>query len=98
MQMPVQDDWCVLIEENTAAGEYSVWALTHVRVFRSRADAVLDASIMARQYQPRILGKIVGRWIFRTGEDIWTVQVRGKAAFLTRDVHFRISVAKPEPV
>jgi hypothetical protein len=93
--IPVDGDWCVLIEENSGGGEYVRWQLSHVRKFRNRADALTDAAIMARRYEPKHPLRDRGRQIFRTGEDRWTVQVLGASG---KTFHFTVTVARPEPL
>ncbi len=85
------DRWCVLIEETVGSGGYARWELTQIKSFGNRPDALAEAANLARGYEPENPAKPSGRRIFRTGEDLWTVQVRG-----AKDFHFRVTVAKPE--
>lgn len=81
----------MLVEENIGS-DARIWGLSHVRTFPTREAALTDGAMMARQYQPRHPMSERGRRIYRTGEDIWTVQVQG----VTRTFHFRLSVARAE--
>lgn len=92
MSNTAQGDWCVLVEETTGQAEGQRWSLTHVRPFRTRAEALMDASMMVRRYKPQHPAREKGRQIFRTGEDIWTVWLHG----VMSTFHFRVSVAQPE--
>ncbi|SMD16081.1 hypothetical protein [Kibdelosporangium aridum] len=87
------DRWCVLIEETVGHSSYLRWELTRIKSFGSRADALAEAANLAKGYEPQHPGKGRSRRIFRTGEDLWTVQVRGAK---DETSHFRVVVAKPE--
>ncbi|CAM4136024.1 hypothetical protein KIPE111705_42295 [Kibdelosporangium persicum] len=85
--------WCVLIEESVGHSSYIRWELTRIKSFGSRDDAVREAANLARTYEPEHPAKQRSRRIFRTGTDLWTVQVRGTN---DRTAHFRVIVAEPE--
>jgi hypothetical protein len=87
------DRCSVLIEETVGSSSYAQWELTHIKSFGSRADALQEAANLARSYAPKNPAKQRGRRIFRSGEDLWIVQVRGAG---DRNFHFRVTVAKPE--
>lgn len=85
--------WCVLVEESVGPSGYVRWELTRIKSFGSRDDAVQEARNLARTYEPEHPPKQRSRRIFRTGTDLWTVQVRGAN---DRTSHFRVVVAEPE--
>ncbi|MBP2330034.1 hypothetical protein JOF56_010419 [Kibdelosporangium banguiense] len=87
------DRWCVLIEETVGSGSYVRWELTHIKSFGNRADALEEAANLAKGHAPENPAKPRGRRIFRSGEDLWIVQVRGAA---DQNFHFRVTLAKPE--
>ena len=87
------DRWCVLIEETTGNSSYARWELTTIKSFGTRADALQSAADLAKTHTPENPAKPRSRRIFRSGEDLWIVQVQGGA---DRNFHFRVTVAKPE--
>lgn len=86
------DRWSVLIEETVGSNEYARWELTTIKSFGNRADALQEAANLAKSHAPQNPAKPRGRRIFRSGEDLWIVQVQGG----NRNFHFRVTVAKPE--
>jgi hypothetical protein len=87
------DRWCVLIEETVGRGDYARWELTRIKSFGNRGDALTEAANLARTHTPENPAKDHGRRIFRSGEDLWIVQVRGPS---DKNFHFRVTLAKPE--
>lgn len=87
------DRWSVLVEETVGSSSYARWELTHIKSFGSRADALREAEDLAKGFTPQNPARQRGRRIFRSGEELWIVQVRGAA---DRDFHFRVTVAKPQ--
>ncbi|MFB9300299.1 hypothetical protein [Kibdelosporangium philippinense] len=87
------DRWCVLIEETVGSASYARWELTKIKSFGSRGDALTEAANLAKGYEPEHPPKGRSRRVFRTGDDLWTVQVRGAKE---QTSHFRVLVAKPE--
>lgn len=86
--------WCVLVEEITGQAEGQRWSLSHIRPFATRDEALMDAAMMTRQYEPQHPARPRGRWIYRVGQDSWTVVVQGAMSRF----HFRVSVAQSEAV
>jgi hypothetical protein len=82
--------WFVLIEETLGPR----WVLSQILPFPDRATALAHAATAARTYRPTNPRMKYGRTVFRTGEDLWTVQVEGG---YTR-FHFRVSLAQQEYV
>jgi hypothetical protein len=87
------DRWSVLIEETVGNSSYARWELTRIKTFGNRADALQEAVNLAKSYTPENPAKQRGRRIFRSGENLWVVQVQGGT---DKNFHFRVTLAKPE--
>lgn len=83
--------WRVIVEETVGYGrENQRWEITTVRSCEDRGEALRVASTMAESHQPQHPLSPRERSAYRIGSDTWLVRLTG----MTRDYHFRISVAR----
>nr|WP_157528504.1 hypothetical protein [Kibdelosporangium sp. MJ126-NF4] len=87
---PVGSQWFVLIEENVGWQQGTRWMLTHATSYPNRDAALASAVWATKWYKPENPRSEQHRTAYRSGEDVWTIQVQG--AFSS--FHFRVSLAQ----